>query len=100
MRQLPLSGSVTFALSARIALDAHRIGYVMPDPLSGGLPTSSACILVDDEDFERACAVVAELQDTRPGPTLDADDAPLVRIIVNALVSGIIFLWLMLMLHQ
>jgi len=100
MRQLPLSGSVTFALSARIALDAHQIRYVMPDSLGGGLPVSSTSILVDDDDFERACTIIADLQDTSAGPTLDTDDAPVMRILINAVVSGIIFLWLMLALHH
>jgi len=99
MRQLPLSGSVTFVLSAQIALDAHHIRYVTPDPFSGGLPLSS-CILVDDDDFEKARAVIADLQDTRPTPQPDADDAPIFRIVVNAVVSGLIFLWLMLVLHR
>ena len=100
MRQLPLSGSVTLVLSAQIALDAHEIRYVTCDPLAGGLPVSSACILVDDDDYERACAIVADLQDTRPTPRRDADDAPVFRIFVNAVVSGIIFFWLMLVLHH
>lgn len=99
MRQLPLSGSVTFALSAGIALDAHGIRYVMPDSLAGGLPVSSSGILVDDDDFESACKIIAELQDTSTTPRLDDPDAPVFRIFVNALLSGIIF-WLVLMLRH
>jgi len=100
MRQLPLYGSVTFVLSARIALDAHRIRYVMHDSFAGGLPVSPTCVLVDDGDFERACTIVADLQDTTSAPAPDACDAPVFRIVLNAVVSGIIFLWLMLALHR
>jgi len=63
--------------SAQIALDAHDIPTVLTDQNMTGLPASaSSLVLVDDDDFERAAAVLQELKRTPPQPRSEGSRAP------------------------
>jgi len=63
--------------SAQIALDAHDIPTVLTDQNMTGLPASaSSLVLVDDNDFERAAAVLRELKRTPPQPWWEGSRKP------------------------
>jgi len=63
--------------SAQVALAAHDIQTVQSDQNATGLPASaSALAVVDDRDFERAAALVRELNQTSRGPRWEANWAP------------------------
>jgi hypothetical protein len=102
MRRLPLSASESLFLSAQIALDANDIPYnTSGSPLSWGAgPGSLGTILVDDADYDRAIAVIRDLQDTTVESAHDAYQSPIFRAFVQAIASGILWLWLELILRR
>ena len=69
MKIILRSTDLSLIESAQIALDAHDIPTVLTDQNMTGLPASaSSLVLVDDDDFERAAAVLQELKRTPPQP--------------------------------
>lgn len=102
MRQLPLSGSESFFLSARIALDANDISYrTSGSPVAWGAGNGPfGGILVDEADYDRALEVIADLQDTTTDSVADAWRSPIFQAFVRAVASGIVWLWLELLLRR
>ncbi|HEX4683716.1 MAG TPA: hypothetical protein VH277_13445 [Gemmatimonadaceae bacterium] len=102
MRQLPLLRGESAFLSARIALEAHGIPFVdVRSPMGAvGVSAFADALLVDDEDYDAAVAALAELEHTHDAPAGEAMASPAFRLVVNAIVSGIIVLWLTVLLHH
>jgi hypothetical protein len=87
------STDLSFIQSAQIALDAHDIPTTLSSDNTTGLPSSASTLAVlDDEDFDRASAVLRELKRTPPPPWWEASWAPrallLVIIILMLFVCG------------
>ena len=77
MKIILRSTDLSLIESAQIALDAHDIPTVLTDQNMTGLPASaSSLVLVDDNDFERAAAVLRELKRTPPQPWWEGSRAP------------------------
>ena len=102
MRQLPLYGSESLVLSARIALEANHISYTTSDaPMNWGAgPSPVGRILVDEADYDRALETIRDLQDTTTGAVGDAYRSPIFRAFVWAVGSAVVWLWLELVLRR
>ena len=93
MKVVLRSMDLSLIQSAQIALDAEGIATSLSDENMTGLPTSASAIAVlDDADFERAVAVVRQLQQTTFRPWWEGTWATrmllLVGIVLFALICG------------
>ncbi len=91
------STDMSLVESAQIARDAHGITSVITNDNATGLPSSPMTLAVSaDADFDRALAVLRDLQRTPPRPWWEASWAPralllLLVMLVVALCGLMIF---------
>ena len=77
--------------SAQIALDAEGIATSLSDDNMTGLPSSASAIaVIDDEDYERAVAVIRQLQQTTSSPSLNATWAARILLVVAIIVFALV----------
>ena len=88
MKVILTSTDLSFVQSAQIALDAQDIPSVLSSDNATGLPPSpSTLAVVDDQDFDRAVAVLGGLQRTPPKPWGVAASVPRVLLILLLLLA-------------
>ena len=94
MKIILRSTDLSLIESAQIALDAHDIPTVLTDQNMTGLPASaSSLVLVDDDDFERAAAVLEELKRTGPQPRWEGSRTSRLLLLLAVLLVFAFFGW-------
>jgi hypothetical protein len=87
VRVILRSTDLSFIESARVALEANDIATLRSDEHVTGLPSSPVTLsLVEDEDFDRAVALVGGLQRTSPKPWWEDSWAPWAILIVAVML--------------
>ncbi len=93
MRQVLRTSSVSFAESARVALEAEDIRAVVSNENSAGImPNAITLAVVDDADYDRAVAGLRNVEETPP--TYWMNDRRIVRMLVATIVVIVILVCL------
>ena len=83
MKVILRSTDLSLIQSARIALDAHDIPTILTDENATGLAASPATLaLVDDQDFDRASAVLRDIKQTPRRPWWGSSWAPRALVVM------------------
>jgi hypothetical protein len=86
VREVFRTATISLAESLLIALEAEDIPAITSNENLGGLPPGAIGVAVlDDEDFDRAVAVLHELQ--RPRPHIARDSPSSVRVLILVIVG-------------
>lgn len=92
MKIILRSTNLSFIQSAQIALEAEDIATVLSDDNATGLPSSPAALaLVDDKDFDRARAILGQLERTPVKPGWEASWAPRALLLAAILLVLALF---------
>src|SRR5881397_2654214 len=97
MKVILRSTDLSYVESARMALDAHDIPTVLSNENAAALPSSPPTLsLVEDDDFDRAVAIIGALQRSSPKQWWAASWAPravlILFLILLVAVCGIILI--------
>ena len=89
MRELARGGDLSYEASIRVALEGAGIATVFERPYAARAPAVWRCFVVHDRDYERAAALVANLQRT---PLIEPTDRRFQLARVCALILLVIAL--------
>jgi hypothetical protein len=86
VREVLRTATISLAESLRLALEGEDIPAITSNENLGGLPPGAISVAVlDDEDFDRAVAVLHELQ--RPRPHIARESPSSVRVLIIVIVG-------------